>query len=302
MRTDETRISLAEASRRAARILTRGASSELKSGAAPTFNDLAESLHFVLGDGRTWFSDQRMVLMQSQVLGRLRTEIIDAFGIETAKALFMRVGYMQGTRDAELIQKRFPNQDLTHALAAGPRVYTLEGFVKVTTRHFEFDSDKCTYLGEFLWEDSSEAAEHLASYGLASEPVCWLQVGYPPATPPSFAAGPSSSARSNAPAWARHAAWLSASTPMHGATTRRSASISDWNGRAARCTPPARSRSRQTKARPPQAMAAASRSASRPRSFAPAASSNASPRPTPPCSSSANPASARSCSPVSCTP
>ncbi|WP_445219653.1 sigma 54-interacting transcriptional regulator [Bradyrhizobium sp. Pa8] len=179
MRKDETRISLAEASRRAARILTRGASSELETGAAPTFNDLAESLHFALGDGRIWLNDQRMVLMQSQVLGRLRTEIIDAFGVETAKALFMRVGYMQGMRDAELIQKRFPNEDLTHALAAGPRVHTLEGFVKVTTRHFEFDSDKCTYFGEFLWEDSSEAAEHLASYGLASEPVCWLQVGYP---------------------------------------------------------------------------------------------------------------------------
>lgn len=91
----------------------------------------------------------------------------------------MRVGYMQGMRDAELVQKRFPNEDLTHALAAGPRVHTLEGFVKVTTRHFEFDSDKCTYFGEFLWEDSTEAAEHLASYGLASEPVCWLQIGYP---------------------------------------------------------------------------------------------------------------------------
>lgn len=172
-------ISLAEASRRAARILKRGASSELETGAAPTFNDLAESLHFALGDGRIWLNDQRMVLMQSLVLGRLRAEIIDAFGVETAKALFMRVGYMQGARDAALIQKRFPNEDLTHALAAGPRVHTLEGFVKVTTKHFEFDRDKGTYFGEFYWDDSSEAAEHLASYGLASEPVCWLQVGYP---------------------------------------------------------------------------------------------------------------------------
>jgi two-component system, NtrC family, response regulator HydG len=120
-----------------------------------------------------------MLLMQSQVLGRLRAEIIDAFGVETAKALFMRVGYMQGTRDAALIQKRFPNEDLTHALAAGPRVHTLEGFAKVTTRHFEFDRDKGTYFGEFCWDDSSEAAEHVASYGLATEPVCWLQIGYP---------------------------------------------------------------------------------------------------------------------------
>jgi DNA-binding NtrC family response regulator len=174
-----SRISLAEASRRAGQIMARGASSELETGAAPTFNDLAESLHFALGDGRIWLNDQRMVLMQSLVLGRLRAEIIDAFGVETAKALFMRVGYMQGTRDAALIQKRFPNEDLTHALAAGPRVHTLEGFVKVTTRHFEFDRDKGTYFGEFYWDDSSEAAEHIASYGLASEPVCWLQTGYP---------------------------------------------------------------------------------------------------------------------------
>ena len=179
MQNRETRISLAEASRRASKILTRGASSELETAAAPTFDDLTEVLHFALGDGRIWLNDQRMVLMQSVVLGRLRAEIIDAFGMEVARAIFMRVGYMQGVRDAELIQKRFPNEDLTHALAAGPRVHTLEGFVKVTTKYFEFDSAKGTYFGEYHWDNSSEASEHLASYGLASEPVCWLQIGYP---------------------------------------------------------------------------------------------------------------------------
>ena len=46
------RISLAEASRRTGRILSRGASSELETGAAPTFNDLTEALHFAIGDGR----------------------------------------------------------------------------------------------------------------------------------------------------------------------------------------------------------------------------------------------------------
>ncbi|NTF33076.1 sigma-54-dependent Fis family transcriptional regulator [Rhizobium skierniewicense] len=172
-------ISLAEASRKTGRILTRGAFSELDTGATPTLADLAEALNFALGDGRIWLNDQRMLLIQSLVLGRLRQEIIDAFGIETAKGLFMRVGYMQGVRDAELIQKRFAQEDLTHALAAGPRVHTLEGFVKVTTKQFQFDLRKGTYFGEFYWDDSSEAAEHLSSYGIASEPVCWMQIGYP---------------------------------------------------------------------------------------------------------------------------
>jgi two-component system response regulator HydG len=169
-------ISLAEVSRRKT---TRGASSELDTGAAPTISDLTEALHFALGDGRIWLNDQRMVLIQSQVLGRLREEIINSFGLEKAKAVFMRTGYMQGVRDAELIQKRWPNEDLTHRLAAGPRVHTLEGFVKVTTKHFEFGGEKGTYFGEFYWDDSSEAAEHLASYGISTEPVCWLQTGYP---------------------------------------------------------------------------------------------------------------------------
>lgn len=172
-------ISLADASKRTGKMLSRGAYSELDTRASPTLTELTEALHFAIGDGRIWLNDQRMVLMQSQVLGRLRQEIIEAFGVETATAMFMRVGYMQGVRDAELIQKRFPNEDLTHALAAGPRVHTLEGFVKVTTRHFEFDSARGTYFGEFDWHDSSEAAEHIAHHGLASAPVCWMQTGYP---------------------------------------------------------------------------------------------------------------------------
>lgn len=172
-------VSLADVSKSTGKMLSRGAFSELDTGASPTLSELTEALHFALGDGRIWLNDQRMVLMQSQVLGRLRQEIIEAFGMDAAKGIFMRVGYMQGVRDAELILKRFPNQDLTHALAAGPRVHTLEGFVKVETKQFEFDSDTGRYFGEFYWYDSSEAGEHVAHHGLASEPVCWMQTGYP---------------------------------------------------------------------------------------------------------------------------
>ena len=172
-------ISWAEVSRREQKPLARGDSLELESGAAPTYQDLAEALHFALGDGRIWLNDQRMVLMQTSVLGRIRQEVIDAMGLEAARAMFMRIGYWQGYRDAELIQSRWPMQDLTHALAAGPRVHTLEGVVKVQTKRFEFDVDRGLYHGEFQWEDSSEANEHLAHYGLSSEPVCWMQTGYP---------------------------------------------------------------------------------------------------------------------------
>jgi hypothetical protein len=68
---------------------------------------------------------------------------------------------------------------MTHYLAAGPRIHTLEGFVKAETVRFEYDVERGYYYGEFLWHESSEADEHLAAHGISNQPVCWLQIAYP---------------------------------------------------------------------------------------------------------------------------
>ncbi len=171
-------ISLAEAARQTGQIMARGHSEELTAGAPPTLEDLTECLFFALGDGRIWLNDQRMLLFHANTFGRLRRELIDALGIERARAMFTRVGYQQGARDAQFIRKRWPDKDLTHAFGAGPRMHTLEGFVKVTTRRFEYDLERGHYHGEFLWHDSSEADEHIAAFGLSTDPVCWMQTAY----------------------------------------------------------------------------------------------------------------------------
>jgi transcriptional regulator with PAS, ATPase and Fis domain len=88
------------------------------------------------------------------------------------------VGYEQGARDAQLIRSRWPDEDLAHAFAAGPRVHTLEGFVKANTIRFEFDIERGHYYGEFLWHESSEADEHVANYGVSHSPACWMQTAY----------------------------------------------------------------------------------------------------------------------------
>lgn len=41
-----------------------------------------------------------------------------------------------------------------------------------------YDAARGSYSGEFLWHNSSEADEHIAVYGLSSETVCWMQIGY----------------------------------------------------------------------------------------------------------------------------
>lgn len=173
------RITLTEASRRAPRITARGDSRLLREGAPPTLEDLAGALQFALGDGRIWLSDERMVMMQTAVLGTLRRDVINAVGIDRARSLFYRTGWSQGQRYADLVRKRFRQDDLTAALAAGPRLHTMEGFVKVTTKRFEFDIKRGHYHGEFHWHDSTEAVEHLGAFGVSDCPTCWMQVGAP---------------------------------------------------------------------------------------------------------------------------
>lgn len=173
------RISLAEVSRQSGRMLNRGRSEELEDQARPTLEDLAECIYFSPGDGRVWLNDQRMVLMQTATFSRLRQELVDQVGMARARAVFTRVGYAQGARDAQHIRKRWPDEDLTHYLAAGPRIHTLEGYVKAETVRFEYDVDSGHYYGEFLWRESSEADEYLALHGIGNQPMCWLQIAYP---------------------------------------------------------------------------------------------------------------------------
>ena len=176
--TKTPRISLAEVARRHGAMLRRGDSSHFDSGQAPTLADLTESLFFSPGDGRIWLNDQRMVLWHSSSFGHLRRELIDIVGLERARGMLTRAGYVSGARDAQVVRERWPDSDATAVFMAGTRLHALEGVVKVTPQTFDFDIDRGTYEGEFLWEHSSEDDEHIAAFGIGTEAACWMQVGY----------------------------------------------------------------------------------------------------------------------------
>lgn len=172
------RISLAEAARRTGGMLRRGDVAQPTPGHHPTLAELTESLFFSPGDGRIWLNDQRMLLLHSSAMGHLRRELIDTLGLERARGLLTRAGYVSGARDAQLVRERWPDGDAATVFMAGTRLHALEGIVKVTPLHYDFDIDRGRYEGEFLWEHSSEDDEHIAAYGLGTEPACWTQVGY----------------------------------------------------------------------------------------------------------------------------
>ena len=58
------------------------------------------------------------------------------------------------------------------------RSHALEGVVKVIPVEYEIDPERGHYHGEFLWQHATEDDEHIAAYGIGTEPACWMQLGY----------------------------------------------------------------------------------------------------------------------------
>ena len=56
------------------------------------FKDLTEQIHFHSSEGKIWFGEQRMLLMNLTSLAAFRREIVNSMGIERAKGFFLRLG------------------------------------------------------------------------------------------------------------------------------------------------------------------------------------------------------------------
>ncbi len=144
----------------------------------PTVADLSECLFFSPGDGRIWLQDQRMVLIHAEALGGLRRELIESLGLDQARGLLTRMGYLSGARDAALVRRQWPDADPPVAAVAGTRLHALEGVVQVEVVRVSYDAATGDYQGEFIWHNSSEDDEHIAVYGVSGSPACWMQTGY----------------------------------------------------------------------------------------------------------------------------
>ena len=144
----------------------------------PDIDDLATRLRFVPAKGEIWFDDRRMVLLHNSSLAAIRRELIETVGIEKARGLITRMGYQSGTRDAEMVRRIRPDTNDFDAFAVGPQMHALEGFVSVETLALDVDVEAGHFYGEFIWHNSAEAEQHLATIGASSAPVCWLQQGY----------------------------------------------------------------------------------------------------------------------------
>lgn len=156
----------------------------------PDIEDLARRLRFAPAEGRIWLSDRRAILMRNSAFGSLRRELLEAVGFTRARTVLKRVGYAEGTRDAELARRVRPQGDLFDAFAVGPQVHALSGFGWLEVRELRSDLPANEFYGEFLLHDSIEADVHLNTLGVAAEPVCWTAVGYGSGYSSAFAGRP----------------------------------------------------------------------------------------------------------------
>jgi len=144
----------------------------------PDMTDLMQRLHFSTRDGRIWLDDQRMLLVHAKALGSLRRGIIDALGVDAARGLLTRMGYDAGAADAQMARKVRAKTSLKDMFVVGPQMHCLEGVGLSEAVRLEFDVERGSHYGEFVWTHAVEDEEHVRHFAIGSEPSCWMQIGY----------------------------------------------------------------------------------------------------------------------------
>ena len=144
----------------------------------PSIDDLKAKIRFEDETGHIWLAEQRMLLLHSSSFGALRSELITSLGLDRARGVLQRMGCASGKVDAQLARKFRPGMTDLEAFIVGPQLHALEGIVRVEPVKLEVDVAAGKHYGEFYWDNSFEATEHIRTLGVHTEPVCWNQIGY----------------------------------------------------------------------------------------------------------------------------
>ncbi len=128
--------------------------------------------------GRISLGSDRYVLLGAAALGKMRRELIDSLGWESARGILKRAGYQCGLHDARQLRDRYSWSSDEEWFLAGPRLYCLEGMAAVRLDQMAIDKAGGEFHISGEWIKSFEADEHLRQYGAGSRSVCWILEGY----------------------------------------------------------------------------------------------------------------------------
>jgi len=129
-------------------------------------------------------------LLSNSALTMLRNELVVQLGLFKARRLFWELGFAEGARCAVEAKHLRPGSSFLDAFAVGPQANAVTGFGWTEIETLETDTENGHFEGRFLVHDSIEAGIHLATEGVHTDPVCWLQTGFASGFASTFAGQP----------------------------------------------------------------------------------------------------------------
>lgn len=144
---------------------------------ATDFN-LSKDLQFNPDTGITSFKDNRLVIFSTEAMGLLRNNLIQQFGIEKTRELFLQFGYQSGYADFLQMKLNYDFENEMELLASGPVIHTWQGIVHAEPIEIKYDRNTGDFFFTGVWNNSYEAEQHLSYNEVEKEPVCWSLMGY----------------------------------------------------------------------------------------------------------------------------
>jgi hypothetical protein len=101
--------------------------------------NLRDLLRFSPDTGHIWLGQHRMLLLHARAMGALRKELFDTLGVERARGLLIRMGFVSGQRDGEMARAIKSNAPVEEMFKIGPQLHALEGVTRVETVKLDID-------------------------------------------------------------------------------------------------------------------------------------------------------------------
>ena len=129
-------------------------------------------------DGVIDFQGRRLVLHSTDAFAQFRKDLFEMVGPAQARRILTRFAYFWGQADAAAMRRVFKWDSVVDLVKAGPRLHALQGVARWVTKKLDVDQVAGRFEMDVAWHGSAEAEEHVAVFGRASHPSCWMLAGY----------------------------------------------------------------------------------------------------------------------------
>jgi len=140
--------------------------------------NLRSHLRFDIDAGQIWLDENRMLLTHAKALGQMRRELFESVDVHFARGLLVRLGFVSGQQDGELVSKLKGEGTPYEVFSTGPVLRAFEGCHKATITEADIDWERGSFLGEVEIVNSWEGQSQVQHFGIGDDPACWVTVGY----------------------------------------------------------------------------------------------------------------------------